>query len=101
LIEAAAWTEAAMALIELELPRWILRRLVHEDGKWFCSLSQQPYLPVTLDDTTDAVHENMPLAVLLAFLRARRVVVLGVQADASVPTVAPTDAELICCENFA
>src|SRR5271168_88011 len=34
LIEASAWTEAALALIELELPGWKLRRLVHENGEW-------------------------------------------------------------------
>ena len=42
LIEAGAWSDAALALIELELPAWKLRRLVYEDGEWFCSLSKQP-----------------------------------------------------------
>ena len=32
LIKAGAWTEAAFALIEFELPAWKLRRLVYEDG---------------------------------------------------------------------
>jgi hypothetical protein len=41
LIEAEAWTECALALIELELPAWKLRRLVCEDGEWFCSLSHR------------------------------------------------------------
>ena len=58
LIEAGAWSDAALALIELELPAWKLRRLVYEDGEWFCSLSKQPNLPVALDDTADACHEN-------------------------------------------
>src|SRR5664280_1419617 len=30
LIEAGAWSDAALALIELELPAWKLRRLVYE-----------------------------------------------------------------------
>jgi hypothetical protein len=37
LIEAGAWDNAALALIELELPAWKLRRLVDEDGEWLCS----------------------------------------------------------------
>ena len=37
LIKAGAWSDAALALIELELPAWKLRRLVYEDGEWFCS----------------------------------------------------------------
>jgi len=40
LIESEAWTEAALALVELELPLWKLRRLVHEEGIWLCSPQQ-------------------------------------------------------------
>jgi hypothetical protein len=101
LVESSAWTEAAMALIELELPGWTLRRLVREDGEWFCSLSHEPNLPIMLDDTIDAVHETMPLAILLAFVRARREASLTAQARVSVPSLAPVEAaDLICCENF-
>jgi len=38
LIEAGGWDDAALALIELELPAWKLRRLVYEDGEWLCAL---------------------------------------------------------------
>src|ERR1700693_375093 len=41
LIESEAWTEAALALVELELPQWRLHRLVYEEDTWLCSLSQQ------------------------------------------------------------
>ena len=54
LIEAGAWSDAALTLLELELPAWKLRRLVYEDGEWFCSLSKQPNLPVAIDDTREA-----------------------------------------------
>ena len=54
LIEVGAWTDAALALIELELPAWKLRRLIYEEGAWFCSLSREPNLPVEFDDTADA-----------------------------------------------
>jgi hypothetical protein len=72
LIAAGAWTDAALALIELELPAWKLRRLVYEDGEWHCCLSKQPSLPVAFDETADASHEVLALAILSAFLEARR-----------------------------
>ena len=100
LIESSAWTDAALALLELELPAWKLRRLVCEGGEWICSLSRQPNLPAALDDTVDAVHEAMPLAILLAFLQARRAAAIP-RAISVVPTVMPGAAELICCDNFA
>ena len=60
LIEVGAWTDAALALIELELPAWKLRRLIYEEGAWFCSLSRGLNLPVELDDTADGSHEVLP-----------------------------------------
>ena len=102
LIRLGAWLDAVLALIELELPSWKLRRLIREDGEWFCSLSQQPNLPVTLDDTADGTHEVMPLAILLAFLEARRRMSLAAQPVATaVPTVDPAPDTLISCDNFA
>ena len=46
LVDDKAWTEAALALLELELPAWKLRRLAFEDGEWFCSLSTRPSCPI-------------------------------------------------------
>jgi hypothetical protein len=102
LIKLGAWLDAVLVLIELELPGWKIRRLIREDGKWFCSLSQRPNLPVTLDDTADGTHEVMPLAILLAFLEACRRRSLAAQPVArAVPTVDPVPAALVCCDNFA
>ncbi len=101
LIEAGAWTDAALALLELELPAWKLRRLACEGGEWICSLSRQPNLPATLDETVDAVHEQMPFAILLAFLQARRMEKLAVPIKAAVPAIVPAPDGLICCDNFA
>ena len=56
LLEAGAWTEAALAVIERELPAWKLRRIVYENGEWLCSLTRQPNLPVGLDESVDAAH---------------------------------------------
>src|SRR5262249_33711738 len=57
LIESGAWTDAAFALLELELPNWKIRRLVQEDGEWLCTLSMQPQLPLDFDEPIEATHE--------------------------------------------
>jgi hypothetical protein len=102
LIEAGAWSDAALALIELELPAWKLRRLIYEGGEWFCSLSKQPNLPVALDDTADVCHKVLPLAILSAFLEARRKTsAVRETSSPTVPQVRPTSGYLICCDNFA
>jgi hypothetical protein len=101
LIAAGAWTDAAFALIALEIPAWKVRRLVCENGEWFCSLSRQPNLPAALDDTADANHELMPVAILLAFLQARRTAATNLQALSAVPHVRPALDAIICCDNFA
>lgn len=101
LVESAAWADAALVLVELELPDWRLRRLICEDGVWLCSLSRQPNLPAALDDTADGSHEVMPLAIVRAFVQARRMAVAAPRSAASVPTVEPSAAEFVCCENFA
>ena len=64
------------------MPGWKLRRLICENGEWFCSLSRQPNLPAALDDTADASHDVLPLAILLAFGGARRM--------AAIPSGAPS-----------
>jgi hypothetical protein len=102
LIEAGAWTDAALALIDIELPTWKLRRLVHEDGEWLCSLSRQPKLPAELDDSADARHEVLALAILSALVEARRKT--GAVLATSTPTVGqvrPTSSNAICCDSFA
>jgi len=38
LIQSGAWTDAALALIDLELPLWQIRRLAYDDGEWYCAL---------------------------------------------------------------
>ena len=102
LIEAGAWSDAALALIELELPAWKLRRLVYEDGEWFCSLSKHPNLPVAFDDTADACHEVLPLAILSAFVEARRSTNATRETSSpTVPQVRPTSGYPVCCDNFA
>jgi hypothetical protein len=108
LIEAQAWTEMALALVELELPQWRLRRLVYEEGAWFCSLSKPWNVPEWLADSADAGHEVLPLAILGALVEARQEAKQNAEpsprrARSSVPQSpmnSGTPAEAICCDNF-
>ena len=71
LIVAEAWVDAALALLKLELPYWLVRRLVREDDEWLCTLSRQPALPLEFDVVAEARHQLLPVAILLALLQAR------------------------------
>ncbi|HYI28327.1 MAG TPA: hypothetical protein VD863_10810 [Bradyrhizobium sp.] len=71
LIGSGAWTDAALAMIDLELPQWRLRRIAYDEGEWHCALSQQRELPDWLDQTIEAHHADLPLAILSAFVDAR------------------------------
>ena len=102
MIEAGAWCDVALAIIDIELPAWSVRRLVREDREWFCSLTRQPNLPVDIDDTADANHQALPLAILGAFFEARRKNSLVRESGAPiVPQVRPASGSVICCDNFA
>jgi hypothetical protein len=102
LIQAQAWVDAALALTDLELPQWQVRRLVHDDGEWHCALSRQREMPDWLDQPIETRHADMALAILSAFLEARRVGAVSTQA--CVPGALRCNAavyEPLCCENFA
>jgi hypothetical protein len=102
LIASGAWTDAALALSELALPQWKLRRLVYEDGEWHCSFSKQPTLPIELDDTAEASHESLPLAILIAFIEAlRQGSASPVSPSRAVAQVRPALGHVVCCDNFA
>ena len=101
IIEAGAWTDAAIALIGFELPHWSIRRLVCEDGEWLCSLSRQPNLPMFLDEPAEGSHAVLPLAILRAFVAARCMGAGTRQAAVSVPRVRPRPAYVFCCDNLA
>jgi len=102
LVETGAWTDAALALIELELPAWSVRRLVRESGEWLCSLSRQPNIPPEIDDGVDAVHEVLPLAVLRAFVEARRRCIVASETTVfAVPQLQPAASHFVSCDNYA
>jgi hypothetical protein len=101
LIESEAWTDAALALIDLELPMWQVRRIAYDEGEWYCALSRERELPDWLDRSIEARHSDLSLAILSAFVEAQRLT--APSSKTSVPTV-PRDAnplyEPVCCDNF-
>lgn len=73
LIHSAAWTDAALALIDLELPQWQVRRLAYDEGEWYCALSRERELPEWLDQSIEARHADLALAILSALVEAQSV----------------------------
>ena len=102
LLDAGALTEAALELIDLELPQWQLRRIAYDGGEWYCALSRERELPDWLDQSIEASHHDLPLAILAAFVRAQSA--SSPKRRASVPS-SPREANVrdiaMCCDNFA
>jgi hypothetical protein len=102
LIGSGAWTDAALALIDLELPQWQVRRIAYDEGEWYCALSRERELPDWLDRSIEARHADLSLAILSAFADAQRI--STPKSRTSVPIV-PRNAnplyEPVCCDNFA
>jgi len=101
LIESGAWTDAALALIDLELPQWQLRRIAYDEGEWHCALSRERELPDWLDQSAEGRHADLALAILSALVEARRI---SAPADrTSVPIVPRTTEafyEPVLSDNF-
>jgi hypothetical protein len=100
LVAAGAWTDAALALIELELPGWSLRRLAYDDGEWHCSLSKNCAIPLEFDDTADGRSELLPVAIVNTFLEARRPSAVTERLCATRPANAGARLPVVC-DNFA
>jgi len=100
LIASQAWTDAVLALLAFELPQWQVRRIVYDEGEWHCALSRERELPDWLDQSIEAHHPDLALAMLCAFVDARlansgRTRGLAVRLDAR------ASYEPLCCDNFA
>ena len=102
LIASEAWTDVALALIDLELPLWQVRRIAYDESEWYCALSRERELPDWLDRSIEARHADLALAILSAFVDAQRITAPA--SRSSVPAV-PRDAnplyEAVACDNFA
>jgi len=102
LIGPEAWIDVALALIDLELPQWQVRRIAYDEGEWHCALSRQRELPEWLDQSIEARHTDLPLAILSAFVDAKAV---SAPANRTSIPIVPRDAdafyEPLLSDNFA
>lgn len=101
LIGAGAWTDAALAVIELELPQWQLRRIAYDGGEWHCALSRHRELPDWLDQSIETHHTDLALALLTALMEAQQLA--PASSRPSVPPAPRAEAFVapLCCDNFA
>jgi hypothetical protein len=101
LIEARAWVDVALRLLELELPLWRIRRIAYDGGEWYCALSRQRELPAWLDQCIEARHHDLALAILTAFVEAQPTAepVSGTSVPASFGRLDP-DYVPLCSDNF-
>jgi hypothetical protein len=102
LIESGAWIDATLALLALELPQWQLRRIIYDDGEWYCALSKQREMPEWLDQSIEAHHADLAIAILRAFVSARQVSAPSIRPSVpAAPRAAGERYEPACCDNFA
>ena len=95
LIQAKAWTEAALALIELEL-------IAYDGGEWHCALSRQRELPDWLDQSSEASHPDLALAILSALVATKDVTDSpNGPSVPSAPRKLKPDYVPVFCDNFA
>src|SRR6267154_6892795 len=101
LIQSGAWTDAALALIDLELPQWQIRRIAYDEGEWHCALSRQRELPDWLDQSVEARHADLALAILSAFVEVQRVAAPSSRTSVPmVPRAASAFCEPVLTDNF-
>jgi hypothetical protein len=102
LIDARAWIDVALALIDLELPLWHIRRIAYDAGEWYCAISRQRELPDWLDQSIEGRHPDLALAILTAFVEAQRATASSSRPSVpAVPRKLDADHIPFCCENFA
>ena len=101
-IQSCAWTDAALVLLALELPQWQVRRIVYDSGEWHCALSRQRELPDWVDQSVEACHPDLALAILSALVDVQCVGTFPTET-ASVPPFRRMEPLYVpfCCDNFA
>lgn len=101
LVRIGAWTDAALALIDLALPQWKVRRMSYDGGEWYCALSREREMPDWLDGSVEGRHQDIALAVLSALVEVRQQSPLP--GRGSVPTAGRHGSPLfepVCCDSF-
>src|SRR6478752_4583900 len=100
LIQSGAWTDAALALIDLELPQWQIRRIAYDEGEWHCALSREREVPDWLDRSIETRHADLALAILSALVDAKAASASRTTSVPSVPREVDPLYEPACCDNF-
>ena len=101
-VQAGAYTDAALTIIQGEIPSWQLRRLFFDSGEWHCMLCRTPWAPMDFDDKSEAHHECLPLAILRAFITARSVLpISSLSSEPSLPKIRADYGVTVCCDNFS
>jgi len=67
LIDAQAWTDAVLAIADLDRSRAI-RYVVNEDGEWHCRIGSHATVPHWLGDTAECSHAVLALSILGALI---------------------------------
>jgi hypothetical protein len=102
LIEAGALTEAALALINLELPLWQIRRITYDEGEWHCAVSRQRELPEWLDEAIETTHASLTLAIVSVYIETVRQIEASKEPSRpSVPQTRRDRFEPVSSDNFA
>lgn len=101
LIDAGAWTDAALTLLAIELPAWKLRRLVYDEGEWHCTVSRARELPEWLDDAIETHHRDFAMAILKAIVEALGTADLERRGTLRFARRPLESESLLCCDNFS
>ena len=102
LIEAGALTEAAFAVINLELPLWQIRRITYDEGEWHCAMCRQRELPEWLDEAIETTHASLTLAIVSVYIETLRQIEASREPSRpSVPQTRGDQFKPVCCDNFA
>ena len=66
-LDADSFVQIAFALVEWELPDWLVRRVAQENRVWWCAIAHRHMIDWGGEEE-DESHEDMTLAVLKSFL---------------------------------
>ena len=100
-ISSGAWTDAALPLLDFELPQWRVRRTAYDEAEWYCALSRERELPDWLDRSIEASHADSRWR---SSARSSRLNASAYLPQPSVPTVPRAIIPLyepVCCDNFS
>ncbi len=100
LINAGAWTDAALALLAIELPDWRLRRMIYDEGEWHCAISRARELPDWLDDAIETHHPDLTMAILKAAVKGIGTAEAEQRGEPHSGCKSLESESLVCCDNF-